>query len=75
MTLGNSETSAAKPSQIEIDDCIMKLALRELDGKPAGSTVMISQCIGFKKMGLWWIFRVYGIRSALKQGWERFRRR
>ena len=48
-----------EPSPLQVDDCIYVIARKELEDMPVGSTVMVKECIGFKKMGWWWRFRFW----------------
>lgn len=59
------------PAPEDVDQAIQDIALRELDDMPVGSTVMINECIGFKKMSLWWNIRVWGVWRVLKVWWRK----
>ena len=59
-----------RATENEVDKVIYGLAVRELDDMPVGSFVRAKGVIGFKKMPLYWVLRVHGIRSAARQFWN-----
>ena len=65
----------SKPRGDEVDKCISDLALRELRDLPIGSSVKVSEGIGYKKMPHWWVFRVFGLKAAIKSVYEEIIRR
>ena len=63
------------PTKHEVDKCISDIALNELENMPIGSSVAISECIGYKKMGYLWTYRVFGVRGFFRLLVEEIRRK
>lgn len=55
-----------EPKSGEVDRVIAEITAESLAGKPVGSVAMMSECIGYKKMGFWWVVKVHGIIPAIK---------
>jgi len=62
------------PTRAEVDKVIAEIACEELTHQPIGSTVMVDGCIGFKKMGYWWVYRVHGVQAVISLVIEEIRR-
>lgn len=54
-----------QPTKQEIDAAITDLTLRSLIGARVGAVAKESDGIGYKRMGFWWMARVFGLRKAI----------